>query len=182
MAIPASIRRLTPAEYLAWEDEQPDRNELVDGVPYAMAGAGRLQEEVALALSALLWTHLRGRPCRVYKSDRRLQVADDYLYPDIVVTCDAEDRSTEGAIKAPTVIIEVLSRPTAAYDRGEKRERYASLGSLQTYVVVDPESRVIERYDRVGAWSRLVLEPQDDLVFEEIGFSVKSAEVFSTVI
>jgi Uma2 family endonuclease len=181
MAIRAPIRRLTPAEYLAWEAEQPDRNELVDGIPYAMAGAGRLHEEVALALAALLWTHLRGGSCRVYKSDRRLQVGDDFFYPDIVVTCNVEDRQTDGAIKAPTAIIEVLSRPTAAYDRGEKRERYATLASLETYVVVDPESRAIERYDRTGAWTRYVLAPQDALVIEGIGFSTDQAAIFSTL-
>jgi Uma2 family endonuclease len=181
MGIPAPIRRLTPAEYLAWEDEQPDRNELVDGVPYAMAGAGRLHEEVAGALFALLWTHLRGQPCRSYKSDRRLQVGDDFFYPDIVVTCDAEDRRTEGAIRAPAVIIEVLSRPTAAYDRGEKRERYTILASLDTYVVVDPESRAIERYDRSGGWARRVLAPQDALVLERVGFSAAPGEIFSSL-
>lgn len=181
MGIPAPIRRLTPAEYLAWEDEQPDRNELVDGMPYAMAGAGRLHEEVALALSALLWTHLRGRPCPVYKSDRRLQVGDDFFYPDIIVTCDGEDRRVEGAIKAPAVIIEVLSRPTAAYDRGEKRERYTTLASLQTFLVIDPESRTIERYDRATAWTRSVLPPQEALVLEGIGFSVDPREIFSSL-
>ena len=181
MGILAPIRRLTPAEYLAWEAEQPDRNELVDGVPYSLAGAGRLHEEVALALAALLWTHVRGGACRVYKSDRRLQVGDDFFYPDIVVTCRAEDRQTDGAIKSPTTIIEVLSRPTAAYDRGEKRERYATLSNLETYVVVDPESRSIERYDRTGAWTRHVLAPQDTLVIEAIGFSADPAEIFSTL-
>ena len=181
MGIPAPLRRLTPREYLAWESEQPDRNELVDGVPYAMPGAGRLHEEVAGALFAIIWAHLKGRPCRAYKSDRRLQVGDDFFYPDIVVTFDAEDRRADGAIKAPAVIIEVLSLPTAAYDRGEKRERYTTLPSLEVYLIVDPERRTFERYDRAHGWNCQVLSPNEPVNLEPIDFPLRQADAFATL-
>ena len=51
MSSPTSVRRLSVDEYLDWEADQLDRHELVDGIPHAMAGAGRLHEEVAGALS-----------------------------------------------------------------------------------------------------------------------------------
>lgn len=182
MSIPAPIRRLSPGAYLAWEADQLDRYELVDGIPYAMAGAGRLHEEVALALSAILWAHLEGKPCRVYKADRKLQVAGDFFYPDIVVTCDAEDRDADGAIRSPVAIVEVLSRPTAAYDRGEKRERYTTLDSLQVYLVVDPESRQVERYDRADGGRRRALGSTEPVVIAAIDFACEQQRIFAAVI
>lgn len=182
MSTPAPLHRLSPEAFLAWEAEQLDRYELVDGVPYAMAGAGRLHEEVALALSAILWTHLEGKPCRLYKADRKLQVGTDFFYPDVVVTCDDEDRRSDGAIKSPLAIVEVLSRPTAAFDRGEKRERYATLADLEVYYIVDPENRQVERYDRAGGWTRRILGPSEAITITAIGFAVEQQRVFASLI
>lgn len=179
MSTPAKIHRFSPAEFLAWETRQPERHELVDGIPYAMAGAGRLHEAVSMALAALLWAHLDGRRCQVYKSDLKVQVGADYLYPDIVVTCDPADGRADSAITAPVVVVEVLSRPTAAFDRGEKRERYQALASLDVYLLIDPETREIERYDRASGWTRRVLAPAERLVVEPIGFSTEQAVIFS---
>jgi Uma2 family endonuclease len=173
------MRRLSAEAYLAWEADQLDRYELVDGIPYAMAGAGRLHEEVAGALFALLWGHLESKECRAYKGDRKLQVGADFFYPDIVVTCDAADRRADGAIKAPVAIVEVLSRPTAAYDRGEKLERYARLDSLETYLIADPESRQVERYDRAGGWTRRTLAPNEAVVIAAIGFACDQQRIFA---
>jgi Uma2 family endonuclease len=172
------MRRLSAEAYLAWEADQLDRYELVDGIPYAMAGAGRLHEEVAGALFALLWGHLEGKDCRTYKGDRKLQVGSDFFYPDIVVTCDAVDRRSDGAIRAPVAIIEVLSRPTAAYDRGEKLERCVTLGGLEVCLIADPESRQVERYDRADGWRRRTLAPTEPIVIAAIGFSCDQQRVF----
>ena len=181
MSTPASVRRLSVDEYLAWEADQLDRHELVDGIPHAMAGAGRLHEEVAGALFALLWAHLEGKDCRVYKGDRKLQVGADFFYPDIVVTCDPADRRTDGAIKAPVAIVEVLSRPTSAFDRGEKLERYATLASLQAYLIADPERRQVERYDRADGWARKTLGPAERIQIAAIGFICDPQRIFAAV-
>jgi Uma2 family endonuclease len=181
MSTPAPIRRLSPEAYLAWETEQIDRHELVDGLPYAMAGAGRLHEEVAGAVFALLWEHLEGKACRAYKGDRKLQVGTDFFYPDIVVTCDPVDRRADGAIRAPVAIIEVLSRPTAAYDRGEKLQRYMTLATPEVYLIADPESRQVERYDRSDGWTRRTLPSTDPIVIQAIDFTCDQQRIFAAV-
>jgi Uma2 family endonuclease len=181
VSTPAPLHRLSPEAYLAWEAEQIDRYELVEGIPYAMAGAGRLHEEVAGALFALLWGHLEGKPCRAYKGDRKLQVGADFFYPDIVVTCDPADRRADGAIRAPVAIIEVLSRPTAAYDRGEKRERFATLTSLEVSIIADPEARQVERYDRARGWIRRSLESTEPIVIAAVGFACDQQRIFAAV-
>jgi Uma2 family endonuclease len=55
----------------------------------------------------------------------RVEAANAYLYPDVVVTCDARDRADDLCKRYPSLIVEVLSDGTAAYDRGQK---FASIG------------------------------------------------------
>jgi Uma2 family endonuclease len=181
MSTPSAIRRLSPEAYLAWEADQIDRYELVDGIAYAMADAGRLHEEVAGALFALLWAQLEGQDCRAYKGDRKLQVSADFFYPDIVVTCDPADQRADGAIKAPVAIVEVLSRPTAAYDRGEKLQRYATIPSLDIYLIANPESRQVERYDRADAWARRTLGAMEPIAINAIDFSCEQRRILGAV-
>lgn len=138
------------AEFLEWEQRQEERHEFVDGEIYAMAGASRKHEEVAMAAASLLWTTLFGTPCRAYKGDRQVKVQENILYPDVVVTCDERDHKSNGAIEYPRAIIEVASpRSTAGYDRDVKAQLYQSLPSLQQYAMIHPETRRITLINRI---------------------------------
>ena len=54
----------------------------------------------------------------------------------------------------PTVIVEVLSKSTSAYDRGEKFHFYRSIPSLKEYVLIDSSSIAAEvfRKSDEGVW------------------------------
>jgi len=108
--------RLTPTDFLAWEDTQAERHEFVDGEIFAMVGARRVHNIVAGNLFAELKHQLKGTPCRPFIESAKLQVADDLFYPDVFVTCDASDLRTEQVFTAPTLIAEVLSPSTEAHD------------------------------------------------------------------
>jgi hypothetical protein len=77
MTSPEALPRMSPEDYLAYEQDQPVRHEFVDGYLYAMTGATDRREEIALNLASALRVYLRGSPCRVYKSDLKIRVADD---------------------------------------------------------------------------------------------------------
>jgi Uma2 family endonuclease len=86
-----------------------------------------------------------------------------YMYPDVVAVCgDArfEDSHVDTLLN-PTVIVEVLSASTEAYDRGEKFAQYRRVESLREYVLVAPEQLRIEHYRRDG--SEWVLTEISDL-------------------
>lgn len=112
--------RLTPADFLAWEDTQTERHEFVDGETFVMVGARRVHGIVSLNLASSLKLQLKGAPCRVFAESMKLQVADDLFYPGVFVTCDAGDLRTEQVFRAPTLLAEVLSPSTEACDRGLK--------------------------------------------------------------
>ena len=83
---------------------------------------------------------VRRRPCKAYSSNMRVRVTPSglYTYPDVVVVCSEPKflDSTVDTLLNPTVIIEVLSESTEAYDRGRKFELYRSLESLAEYLLI----------------------------------------------
>jgi len=142
--------------YLAWEAEQAEKHEYIDGDVLAMAGASDAHVTIALNLATRLRSHLRGSPCRVFMSDMKLQVQADnaFFYPDVLVTCATADREQTHYKSQPCLIAEVLSPSTSAYDRGEKFAAYRKLSSLQEYVLIDSERMGVEvfRRNKAGRW------------------------------
>ena len=145
----------TSAEYLALERAAENKSEYLAGEIYALAGASEQHITLTLNIAAELRTQFRGRPCRVYASDLRIKVAASglYTYPDVVAAC-GELRFEDGhrdTLLNPTVIFEVLSPSTEAYDRGKKFAHYRRLESLMAYVLVAQDEVHLEHYARQGS-------------------------------
>ena len=141
---------LSAQEYLAWEAEQEDKHEFMAGEIFAMVGASDHHVTICLNIASALREHLRGGPCRTYIADMKLRVeaADAWFYPDVMVTCDPDDHARELDKTAPVLVVEVLSPGTEAFDRGAKFAAYRTLDSLQEYLLVDPDSGRVELYRR----------------------------------
>ena len=153
-------RRMTADEFLAWDADQTVRHEFVRGEVFAMAGGEDRHYSVALNLAVALHQHLRGSPCRVYGSDVKLRVeaADCFFYPDLMVTCSPADAADRLVKREPVLVVEVLSPSTAAFDRGEKFAAYRQLPSLAEFLLVDIDARRCELF-RKGADGLWVLHP-----------------------
>jgi Uma2 family endonuclease len=151
-----SLPRMSVPAYLAFERESEIRHELVDGYLYAMTGASDRHEEIAANLLAAIHQHLQGSGCRVYGSNLKIRVGDDFLYPDLFVRCAAE-RGDSYFKTDPTLIIEVLSPNAQRYDRGDKRPAYQSLPSLQEYLLVAQDEPNIEVHRRTDSgWASTI--------------------------
>jgi Uma2 family endonuclease len=146
----AERRRLSVEEYLAFDDESEGRWTYFEGEMFDMAGATREHALIVGNLLASLHAQLRKKPCEAYTHDIRVRVGDLYTYPDLVVVCG--ERLFEGkkrnTLVNPTVIVEVLSESTEAFDRGKKAERYRALASLTDLLFVSQTDRHIEHYAR----------------------------------
>lgn len=156
MAAIAEQLGITPADYLAGERDAALRHEYVHRQVYAMAGASDAHVSISGNAFALLKSHLRGTGCRVYMSDMKVRVKQDtaFFYPDVMVTCDPADLQRSHYKHAPTLIIEVLSPSTEAYDRGNKFALYRELDSLQEYVLINPRTYAVDVFRRNdhGRW------------------------------
>src|SRR5579864_2954384 len=111
---------LTPQEYLEIERKAEHKSEYYQGEMFAMAGARKPHNIIAMHAGALLDLQFRGRPCLVFGSDMRVKVSQTglYIYPDISAVCGElrlEDDHVDTLLN-PNLIIEVLSSTTEAYD------------------------------------------------------------------
>src|SRR5258708_20472894 len=104
---------LSPEEYLTRERQAEIKSEYYDGEIFAMSGGSEAHSLIAVNTAGALNAQLSDRPCKVYNSDMRVQVAEaqPYTYPDVsVVSGEAEFADAERAtLLNPILIIEVLS-------------------------------------------------------------------------
>jgi len=170
--------------YLEWENAQPERHEFYRGEVFAMTGGRRSHGCVTANLVMHLGLQLRGTPCRVFSESMKIQIAEDtILYPDIFVTCDRQDLQTEMIFRAPTLVVEVLSPSTQAYDRSQKFALYRRLPSLKEYVLIDPETRRAEIF-RINAEGLFVFYDMSDsemLELTSISCKLVMTEVFDGI-
>ncbi len=144
--------RMTHVEYLALEAKGDTKHAYVNGEVFAMAGGTVEHGALAAAVIAALTVALQGRPCRVLSSDVRVRVKATGLstYPDVSVVCNKveTDADDENGVLNPSLIVEVLSDSTEAYDRGEKAAHYRRLPSLREYVLLSQHEARIEVHRR----------------------------------
>jgi Uma2 family endonuclease len=185
----AARQLLTPAEYLAIERTADYKSEFYAGEMFAMAGGSREHNLIAGNVLRHLGNQLEQRPCEVYPSDMRVKVSESglYTYPDVVVACGEpqfEDDDVDTLLN-PTLIVEVLSRTTEAYDRGDKFEQYRRLPSLDEYVLIAQDQYRVERYLRQSGSEAWVFTSFSDLhstvPFSSIGCELTVAQIYQKV-
>jgi Uma2 family endonuclease len=174
---------MTLAEFLAWEEHQPDRHEFYRGDIFAMVGGTARHNRVVMNLGSRIADHLDGTGCQVFTESMKVQIAKGILYPDVVVTCGKADAGDEQVITDPKLIVEVLSPSTKGYDQRDKFYLYRSLPSLREYVLIDPLDRRVEVFTLAedAAW-RLVEQTQaGSLTLSSIDLAIPMEVVFKGV-
>ncbi|HSF23676.1 MAG TPA: Uma2 family endonuclease [Blastocatellia bacterium] len=198
MSLPDSPPRYTVAEYLALERSSEERYEFLDGQVYLMAGESAGHGTICTNISGQLYNQLRGKPCQVFSKDMKVRSGPEpksryeikglYSYADLVVVCGEPQFHDEyrDVLLNPTVIIEVLSPSTEAFDRGEKWLRYQTwLASLTHYVLVTQARPQLEHYLRqpTGEWLySLVKEIESSLHLSAVDCTLRLAEVYDRIV
>jgi Uma2 family endonuclease len=179
---------ITAADYLALERQAEIKSEYLNGQIYAMSGASRSHNRITVNLTAALHAQLKHKPCEPFSGDMRVKVTPTglYTYPDVMVVCGEprfEDPHVDTLLN-PTVLIEVLSDSTEAYDRGGKFAHYRALESLTDYLLVAQDQPRIEHFRRQtdGQWLYSVADGLDAQVeIATIGCVLHLAEVYERV-
>ena len=181
MGVPITRQRFTPEEYLAWEVQQLDKHEYIGGEVFAMAGGEDRHATVSGNFYMALREHLRGTPCRVYMADVRVQTNEAFFYPDVFVTCSKPDAQDRLRKREPSLIVEVLSPSTAAYDAGAKFAHYRSIASLQEYLLVDIERRSADLFRKTteGQWMLLPFALTDSLHLASVDLRTPVTTLFA---
>ena len=186
---------ITEEEYLAGEALADEKHEYLNGFVYPlhgtattnMAGATDAHVKISLNVAAAVKSLLRGTGCSTYMADMRGKInAKDkaWFYPDVMVTCDQDDRKRKTMKQSPIFIVEVLSQSTRDYDRGDKFAVYRTLPTLREYVLIDSSAYSVEvfRLNEHRRWELFSFEDADSRIeFSSIGFHSTLADIYEDV-
>jgi Uma2 family endonuclease len=173
---------LTPEAYFAWEEQQLEKHELIDGEVYAMSGGSVNHGRIAIKLTALFDAHLEQGGCITGNSDIKINIVNtnNYTYPDASVTCDERDKNTPNYFTYPCLIVEVLSKSTEAYDRGGKFRMYQNNPVLKDYLLVSSTAIEIDLYHKNDAeqWMIINYGEGDTIELKSINLSFPIEQIY----
>jgi Uma2 family endonuclease len=182
-----SPKSFTYADYKAWELDEGERFELIEGTAYAMAAPNDFHQAILVELARQIANHLHGKPCKVRPApyDVRLFYAEDesddtVVQPDVSVICDEKKRGPEGCRGAPDLVVEVLSPSNTADEYIRKFNLYMKAG-VREYWIVAPESKTVQSFVlRDGAYTGTVYDSGAALPSAVLeGLSITLADVFA---
>jgi len=182
----AEHQRLSVDEYLKFEENSVERHEYIDGTVYAMSGVSESHELIAGNLFAAIHGHLRGGPCKPYKSDFKLRLRIDqrdiFYYPDVMVACSREGIASH-YLHYPKLIVEVLSPSTESIDRREKLPSYKQIATVEEYALASQDNAQVTIYRRAQQWAPQVHAGCDSTAtLHSIGLSLALRQIYEGVL
>ncbi len=180
-------KKHTPAEYLALEEKAETRSEYWNGEIVAMAGGNINHQQIVSNLTVAVSNKVKGR-CRVFPSEMKVWVKkrDKFFYPDLTVICGQPSfyKNRRDTIDNPRLIIEVLSKSTASFDRAEKFLSYQTLESMQEYVLISQEKATVEQHIKRedGNWIyQATIGMESEVLFPSVEATLGLKEIYDLV-
>lgn len=177
---------LTIDDYLEQEKRSERKNEYLAGVLRDVPAGDERHFAIRLNSAFLLKEHLskHGEHCRIYVGDMKVHVAaaKAFLYPDILVGCDAEEAEQSNYKTRPQVIVEVVAENTAAFDRGRKFAFYRQLPSLREYLLIDTGYPLVDCFRlEQGRWVLYAYGEDDRLELPSLDFTCEVADIYQDI-
>ena len=160
----------TPEEYLELEEKADYKNEYRDGEIISMTGGTTQHNKLALNLATGLNVALNDLNYEIYIGDVKLWIPRyrEFTYPDVmVIEGQPVYYSTNTKIVTnPLLIVEVLSKSTKDYDRGDKFLYYRSIPEFKEYILIDPTKYYVMQYVKTSEnqWILTEYETEDGMI------------------
>ena len=112
--------------------------------------------------------------------DLKIKVANRYFYPDASIVCGKAVFTDDmnDVVLNPTVLFEILSPSSAAYDRGVKFLSYQGIESLREYVLISQDEEIVETYRRHLESSWLYSRAEAELHLDSVGVKVRVCDLY----
>lgn len=173
-------------DYLALDRQSVETSyEYIDGYVTMLAGGTLDHATIGANIISILRRLLRGSSCRVFTLDARVRLSKTrYVYPDVSVSCDEQDRGQSDTIQSPRLIVEVLSPATEAYDRGRKFGFYRECPTIQEYVLVDTQVPAVEVYRREknDLWLLRTFHLDDEIDLLHLGIHFPIKDIYEDIV
>ncbi len=156
--------------YLDHERQAAFKSEYYQGETFAMSGASRHHARITSNTHFALRRAFEGKSCFFFTGDLRVHIPSNslYTYPDLGIVCGIDTYLDDqfDTLLNPSVLIEILSPSTEAYDRGDKFRLYRAIESLREYVLISQTIRSVEVFQKgpTDQWMLLLPDPERDTI------------------
>jgi Uma2 family endonuclease len=193
MSVAIAERLISPEEYLAAERVAEEKSEYYAGRVVPMAGALKRHNRLSRNVGYSFMKRLEESEFEVFFADMRVEAGegDQYSYPDVVVASEhaefdgyyVDGEYEEDVLVTPLVIVEVLSKSTESYDRGEKFNRYRLIETLRDYILVSQTEHRVEHHSRTNTgWQVIVhTDLRSNLRVQSLGIDILISEIYARV-
>ena len=188
MSLAVSQAPLSLEQYLAAERSAETKSEFHDGKVFAMAGGTGPHSQIAVGFIRELGNIAKAKGCAIFNSDMKVRVtqANRVWYPDVSGLCGRPEYLDDArdVLLNPSLIIEVLSKSTEAFDRGRKLALYMAMPSVVEIALVSIVEVRVDKYTRQpdGIW-RFDGFPgvECEVPFSSLGCAISLREAYAGV-
>ncbi|MDQ1558242.1 MAG: hypothetical protein QOD32_1302 [Pyrinomonadaceae bacterium] len=163
--------RYTLEEYFALELASEEKYEYWNGEVFCMSGVSLAHSQIEGNMMSGLRGQVDKHGCRVFPANLRIKVPayPPYRYPDLTALCGQPEIEKMGGLDMlvnPALIVEVLSKSTEAFDRGDKFTYYKSIASFSEYLLVAQHRPHVSQFVRQenGVWTFMEFNDLADTV------------------
>ncbi|MBD0296563.1 MAG: Uma2 family endonuclease [Flavisolibacter sp.] len=183
-----ALKYITAEKYLELERAAIEKHEFYQGEMFVMPGAtvkhNRIQRNFIRRTGNFLEVHT----CEVFGSDLRVHIPSNSLftYPDALIVCGKPELLDDelDTLLNPVVIVEILSKSTQSYDRGDKFMLYRAISSLKEYILISSEVVQVEHFCKRedGTWLLKEWKDRSDVLhLQSIDFLLPLSQLYDGV-
>ncbi|MEO0042490.1 MAG: hypothetical protein RL329_1938 [Bacteroidota bacterium] len=178
--------------YLAMEARSRTKHEFYDGKIVLMAGSKYTHNLIAMNTGSALHYLVQSlsQEFVVLNSDQKIYLpnVNDVVYPDAVVICEVPEfwNGREDLLLNPLLVVEILSKSTAKYNRNGKFLLYNQIPSFREYVLIEQKKAPIESWFRLttdgNTWDKTIqTNLNESLSLRSLGISLALSQVYRQV-
>jgi Uma2 family endonuclease len=177
-------------QYLEKELQAVQKHEFFNGKIILMSGGTYNHNKIATNVISLIdqLIDLQNLNFNVLNSDQKIYIEQENIavYPDALVILDEPQywKNRKDLITNPMVIVEVLSKSTLRYDRGEKFILYQNLESFKEYVLIDQNQAHAEIWYRIAlnTWQKTTVSGLDQMInIRSMGIDLNLKDVYKKI-
>lgn len=181
-------KKISFEEYLEIERNEGVKYEFHGGEIFAMAGGTNRHSRICKNICREIDNALikKSGDCDAFSSETKLFIPslNKTFYPDAMVICKPfNEEEIEHYMTNPTVIVEVISDGTEAYDRGDKFSYYRKISTLKEYILISQKTAKVEVSKKVSdLWlTRYSSGLDEELKIESLDVEIDLSEIYRGV-
>jgi Uma2 family endonuclease len=187
MSLARKKDRISLEAYFELQRSGPKRHDFWDGELVELEATTKNHNRIKRnIIDAIPRSARQAADCELFDENVMTQLKhnQNYVYPDIVLTCDPRENDPL-VIEYPCMLIEILSDGTERYDRTDKFFQYQRIPTVEQCVFIAQNQMAIESFQRAdhGQWLMQPLqEAEDELYFPKLDLSIALDAIYDGII